>query len=222
MVGAGASSSTFWWRRWVEQSRSHRCSTVPWRVGHDLHLDVPAVLDVPLDQDGVVAERRRASRFAAATASSSSSGRAHDPHALAATSGGGLHQDGERAGVLAPRHHGHAGGDRDLAGVRPCGAIASIASAGGPIHARPAADHGASERGVLREEAVAGVHGLADVRARPRRRRPRRVDGGRGRGVEVVRTPVEPSRRRSHPRAIAPVAMDLANIAVPVDTAASP
>ena len=31
MVGAGASSSTFWWRRWVEQSRSKRWSTVPCR-----------------------------------------------------------------------------------------------------------------------------------------------------------------------------------------------
>jgi hypothetical protein len=30
MVGAGASSSTFWCRRWVEQSRSNRCRTVPW------------------------------------------------------------------------------------------------------------------------------------------------------------------------------------------------
>ena len=29
MVGAGASSMTFWCRRWVEQSRSKRCSTVP-------------------------------------------------------------------------------------------------------------------------------------------------------------------------------------------------
>ena len=29
MVGAGASSSTFWWRRWVEQSRSKKCSTRP-------------------------------------------------------------------------------------------------------------------------------------------------------------------------------------------------
>ena len=30
IVGAGASSSTFWWRRCVEQSRSKKCSTVPW------------------------------------------------------------------------------------------------------------------------------------------------------------------------------------------------
>ena len=59
MVGAGASSSTFWCRRWVEQSRSNRCTHVAVGVGDDLDLDVAAVLDVLLDQHGVVAERRR-------------------------------------------------------------------------------------------------------------------------------------------------------------------
>ena len=28
--GAGASSITFWWRRWSEQSRSNKCTTLPW------------------------------------------------------------------------------------------------------------------------------------------------------------------------------------------------
>ena len=30
MCGAGAISITFWCRRWIEQSRSNRCSVVPW------------------------------------------------------------------------------------------------------------------------------------------------------------------------------------------------
>ena len=30
MPGAGASSITFWWRRWSEQSRSNRWTTLPW------------------------------------------------------------------------------------------------------------------------------------------------------------------------------------------------
>ena len=30
MPGAGASSSTFWWRRCTEQSRSNRYTTLPW------------------------------------------------------------------------------------------------------------------------------------------------------------------------------------------------
>ena len=29
MCGAGAISITFWWRRWMEQSRSNRCITLP-------------------------------------------------------------------------------------------------------------------------------------------------------------------------------------------------
>jgi hypothetical protein len=41
----GASSITFWWRRWSEQSRSNRRTTVPWRVAEHLHLDVPRALD---------------------------------------------------------------------------------------------------------------------------------------------------------------------------------
>ncbi|MNF58976.1 hypothetical protein D3C84_405560 [compost metagenome] len=28
--GAGASSTTFWWRRWIEQSRSLRYRQLPW------------------------------------------------------------------------------------------------------------------------------------------------------------------------------------------------
>ena len=28
-AGAGLSSITFWWRRWTEQSRSNRCTTLP-------------------------------------------------------------------------------------------------------------------------------------------------------------------------------------------------
>src|SRR6202007_1610990 len=30
MPGAGASSITFWWRRCTEQSRSNKCTTLPW------------------------------------------------------------------------------------------------------------------------------------------------------------------------------------------------
>ena len=44
--GAGASSMTFWWRRWTEQSRSNRCTHVAVRVGEDLDLDVARALEV--------------------------------------------------------------------------------------------------------------------------------------------------------------------------------
>ncbi len=39
-AGEGASSTTFWWRRWTEHSRSSRWTTLPVRVAEDLHLDV--------------------------------------------------------------------------------------------------------------------------------------------------------------------------------------
>ena len=38
--GAGASSTSFWWRRWSEQSRSPRATTRPVRVAEQLDLDV--------------------------------------------------------------------------------------------------------------------------------------------------------------------------------------
>ncbi len=54
--GAGASSSTFWWRRWSEQSRSPRWSDAPVGVGEDLDLDVPGGGDVALDDQAIVPE----------------------------------------------------------------------------------------------------------------------------------------------------------------------
>ena len=57
-AGAGDSSTTFWWRRWSEQSRSPNTSIVPCAVAHDLYLDVTSALDVRLDEDGAVPERR--------------------------------------------------------------------------------------------------------------------------------------------------------------------
>ena len=57
MAGEGASSSTFWWRRCSEQSRSPRCTHVAEAVGDHLHLDVPRLAEVALHIDRVVAER---------------------------------------------------------------------------------------------------------------------------------------------------------------------
>ena len=57
--GAGASSTTFWWRRCTEQSRSNRCTTVAVRVAEHLHLDVARPLDGLLEEDRPVAEGRR-------------------------------------------------------------------------------------------------------------------------------------------------------------------
>ena len=82
--GAGASSTTFWWRRWTEQSRSPSTRTPP-RVADDLHLDVAAVLDVRLDEDGAVAERRRRLGLGRGDLGGQVGEGAHDAHAAATT-----------------------------------------------------------------------------------------------------------------------------------------
>ena len=73
MVGAGASSSTFWWRRWVEQSRSNRCTTLPWasaRTCTSMWRPRSTYFSTSMVSSPNAAS---ASRFAAATASSYSS-----------------------------------------------------------------------------------------------------------------------------------------------------
>ena len=94
-AGEGDSSISFWWRRWIEHSRSPSVSTPPcaspstwistWRAGDDRLLEV---------------ERRRrrtrprASAAGVAKRASSSSGVVDEPHALAAAAGDGLQQHG--------------------------------------------------------------------------------------------------------------------------------
>ncbi len=56
MMGQGLSSMSFWWRRWIEQSRSTEVDDVAVLVAEDLHLDVLGVLDVLLEIDAAVAE----------------------------------------------------------------------------------------------------------------------------------------------------------------------
>ncbi len=94
-------------------------------VGEDLHLDVAPVLDVPLDQQGVVAERGERLALGRGHRLGELGLGAHDAHALAATAGRGLDQHRERhlaeaVGAVArdgpAGHHGDTGLDGDLAG----------------------------------------------------------------------------------------------------------
>ena len=152
-------------------------------VGEDLDLDVPRPLHVPLQQQGVVAERgpclpaRRGDRRGQLRR------RGHQPHALAAASGGRLDQQrvadlirgvgqvrvGRRLpGLLAVTgQHRHSGGqDR---GLGPDLVAHRLDRGGGRADEGQAGrGAGASEGGVLRQEPVARVHRL---RARPRARR---------------------------------------------------
>ena len=55
--GAGASSTSFWWRRCSEQSRVETTTTLPCCVGEALGLDVPRLVEVLLDEALAAAER---------------------------------------------------------------------------------------------------------------------------------------------------------------------
>ena len=69
----GVSSISFWWRRWTEQSRSPRWTTVALPVGEHLDLDVARVLEVALQVHGGVGEELLALAGRPSSASSSSS-----------------------------------------------------------------------------------------------------------------------------------------------------
>jgi hypothetical protein len=56
--GAGASSTSFWLRRCSEQSRVRDDHDVAVLVGEALGLDVPGLVEVPLDEALAAAERR--------------------------------------------------------------------------------------------------------------------------------------------------------------------
>ena len=126
---------------------------MPWRVGEHLHLDVAAVLDVLLDEHGVVAEGRIASRLAAATASAQLVGAADDAHALAAAAGGGLDEDGKpSSSAWSPSPVGTTGttgpgGDGDLAGGVLAAHLRPSPSADGPTSLRPASSTARAKAG---------------------------------------------------------------------------
>ncbi len=178
IVGAGASSSTFWWRRWVEQSRSKRWTVLPWLSAStctsmwrpcSTYFSMSMVSSPNADD---------ASRRAAATAASYSSAvrtirmPLPPPPAAALTSTG----KSIAAGSPEPSYDGTTGTPAATAisraaSLRP---ILSITSALGPTSVMPAASTARAKRGTLGEEAVARVD---RVRAG--------LDRGRDDGVDV-------------------------------------
>ena len=194
--GAGDSSTTFWCRRWIEQSRSPSTRT-PSVVTDDLDLDVPAVLDVRLDEHGAVAEGRRG--LGAGRGRPHRAGRraADDPHAAAAATGGRLHQQGkvglgDRVDVLVAEHR-HAGRFHELLG----GDLGAHLVDGLRRRADPdqaGVDDGAGEVGVLGEEAVARVDRVGTRPAGGVERRGRRAGTSRPGTVPGSGTAVSASR----------------------------
>ena len=90
----GASSISFWWRRWIEHSRSPRWRMLPAGIAEDLELDVARALEVLLEIHLGVAERLLglvARGFVRAGELALVAGDAHSPPAAA---GRGLQDDG--------------------------------------------------------------------------------------------------------------------------------
>ena len=88
--GDGDSSSTFWWRRWIEHSRSPSDDGVSGRVREQLDLDVARPFDVALGEDPVVAEGRLGLAARGGERLVQLVALAHDPHPAAASARGRL------------------------------------------------------------------------------------------------------------------------------------
>ena len=188
-------------------------------VRENLHLDMPGPLDQPLDVERAVAERRRRLAARALHRLGDLPRVQHAPHAFAASTGGRLDQHGQPDPVDGPANA--------LVGL-VVGSLAGNDRHAGRLHQAPRFDLGSharddgrrradeddagafarlGEAGVLREEAVARVHGIRrgrldgpqDVRnrqiavARRRRVRCRRRDRRPPRAARARRPP---SRRR--------------------------
>ena len=138
-------------------------------VGEDLHLDVPAALDVALQQQGIVAERGGGLTACGGDRRTDLVLLAHDAHALAATTCGGLDEDREGKialggeppiSDLAQRpQHGDACLVGDLARrVLAAQGVHRVGRWADPGESR--AEDGPREVRLLRQEPVAGVHGV--------------------------------------------------------------
>ena len=89
--GEGASSITFWFRRWIEHSRSPRWMTLPCLSPSTWISMWRGSIDELLDEDPVVAEaRRRPPSAAGRSLRATSAVESGDAHALAAAAGRSL------------------------------------------------------------------------------------------------------------------------------------
>jgi hypothetical protein len=158
-AGLGVSSTTFWLRRWIEQS-----------IAEDLDLDVARPEDRLLEVDGVVAEELLRLAAGALPGARHLVGVGDEAHALAAAAGRRLEHDreadllgrGDRlVGRLAARagDDGHARGGHLVARGR-LAAHRAHRRRGRPDERDARALAGLGQRRVLAQEAVAGVDGL--------------------------------------------------------------
>ena len=102
MPGDGLSSRIFWWRRWIEQSRSPRWTPFPWASNRTWISTWRRALDEPLEDQALVAERR--ARLAPGRGDVVEEGGlvADHAHALAATAGRRLDEDRDSRSAARP------------------------------------------------------------------------------------------------------------------------
>ena len=169
----------FWYRRWIEHSRSKRCTTLPW-VSPKICTSMCRGATRALDEHRAVAEGGRPPPAGPLRRLVEQLGRALDhPHPPAAAAKGRLDQQRatDRARPATDGVARRAGGDgRPRAGpARRPSAISSLAailepidsmtSARGADEDQPGAAQAPGEARVLGEEAVAGVDGVGAGRA---------------------------------------------------------
>ena len=171
-TGLGVSSTSFWWRRCTEQSRSPSQIAVPCASARIWISTWRGSGQVALEVDGAVGEEALALAPGALEGVLERLGRRGDAEALAAPAGRRLDRDrvadglGDRDGrgevgdrVGDPGHDRHAG----LVHQRPRARLRAHRLDGVRRRADPGdagLAEGAREAGVLGQEAVARVHGL--------------------------------------------------------------
>ena len=185
--GDGLSSTIFWWRRWIEHSRSNRWTASPWWSASTWISMWRGLHDRLLQVDAVVAEGGlRLAPRALARPRPARRGVRHEPQALAAAARGRLQHEREADALRLARRWpsvpatgssvpGTTGTPASTARRRaevfsPMSAMVSLR---GPMKTRPASSQARANVGVLGQEAVAGVDGVG---ARLRRRLQDAVD----------------------------------------------
>ena len=202
-AGDGVSSRTFWWRRWIEQSRSPRWTPVAVRVEQDLDLDVARRPRRAARGSAGRRRRRPAPRGARRRARRREPLEvADDAHPLAAAAGRGLDEQrvrrSRRGRRSARRRTGRRRRSRRTTGTPSCAAsrraaalspIARIAAGGGPTQ-RDAGRRRRPRRTRRSRRGTRSRDGRRRRRPARRPRRPRSIRAGRAR-------PGRPSRARS-------------------------
>ena len=198
--GAGASSTSFWWRRWSEQSRSPSATTRPAASPRSWTSMCRAGADLALEVDRAVAEGRCRLARARRERGRQVALRGHPAHPPAAAAGGGLDEEREADRARPPPRSPRAASGRSTgAGSRVPGTAST------PTDRATSAGHGACRRG-RRSPPTAARRTPGRRPRRPARRRPARRGSRTPGGWPRRRSPGPPRRWRRSGGSSRPVA----------------